>query len=573
MSLLILAFLAGVLTALAPCVLPLLPIIVGGSISATNPRRPFVIVGSLVASLFFFTVALKATTTLLGVPPLVWQVLSGVILIALGITNVWPRLYEQFAARSGFASRSQTFMSNHATQKGLGSAILTGVALGPVFSSCSPTYALILATVLPVSFSLGLVYLGVYIVGLALMLLLVILLGRKLISRLGWALDSNGWFKRTLGITFILLGLAVITGTDKQVESYVAGIKYFNISNLETPFLPKSTGVSSNAGASTTQSNGAVFALQDPVKAPELIGITDWINSDGETIAGLKGKVVLIDFWTYSCINCIHTLPHVTSWYDKYKDKGLVVIGVHAPEFSFEHVKSNVAKAVADDNIRYPVALDNSFATWNAYGNQYWPAEYFIDRTGNIRHFKFGEGDYANDERVIQELLAENGTKVDRAVAPNSSALPSSAQSPETYLGYERASSNANSDSLKHDSASTYSLPSSLKANAWALGGSWNVGAKDTISGANASLKFNFSAKQVYLVMGANSPSQITVKLNGQSVVAQRIAGSDVDSSDHANIQESRLYRLINSPVMLKNATLELDFPPGVSINAFTFDS
>ncbi len=573
MSLFLLALIAGVLTALAPCVLPLLPLVVGGSLAGQSRYRAYIVVGSMVASLFFFTVVLKATTSLLGVPPYVWQVISGVIIIGLGVTSIWPHLYEKFATKSGFYCSSQRFLGANATKTGTLSAILTGIALGPVFSSCSPTYALILATVLPASFALGLFYIGVYILGLAAMLLLVVALGRKLTARLGWALNPGGWFKRGLGILFVLIGLAVLTGYDKRVENYVIGIQFLNISNLEKPFLPQNTGVGGSSSVTTNSLSGAVFAVKNPTKAPEITGIADWINSNGESIAALKGKVVLVDFWTYSCINCIHTLPHVTGWYDKYKGQGLVVLGLHAPEFSFEHVLSNVAKAVKDDNIHYPVGLDNDFATWNAYGNQYWPAEYFIDRNGYIRHFKFGEGDYENDELVIQALLKENGTKVGQPVTSGSSSVPSSSQSPETYLGYERAARNQNSGGLKNNSDTRYVAPTALQPNGWGYDGVWNIGALDTKSVADSKLYLKFTAKQVYLVMGASAPAKVTVLVDGRPVVAQRIAGADIGQDGTVSVSESKLYRLVNSPDLLKNSTLEIDVPSGVIVNAFTFDS
>ena len=567
MTLFFLALLAGVLTALAPCVLPLLPIIVGSALGGQNKRRPYVIVGSLIASLFFFTAALKATSTLLNVPPVTWQIISGGIILVLGITSIWPHLYERFATKTGFLKTSQKFLGGSATRGGLAAAALTGVALGPVFSSCSPTYALILATVLPVSFAAGLAYLGVYILGLGAMLLAVIAVGRRLTSKLGWALNPDGWFKRGLGVVFVLIGIAVLTGYDKKVESYIEGIKLVNISNLETGLLPSN---GRGLGTVAVAPNGAKFAVASPQPAPELKGISTWINSDGETLASLKGKVVLIDFWTYSCINCIHTLPHVTGWYDKYKDKGLVVLGIHAPEFSFEHVASNVAKAVKDDNIHYPVGLDNNFDTWNAYGNQYWPAKYFIDRQGNIRHYKFGEGDYANDELVIQALLSEGGTAVTDKLS-DASASQSADHSPETYLGYERASGNASS--LKHDVSTLYQLPDNLKSDGWALGGMWTAGSQQTVSGTDARLTYKFTGKQVYLVMGASTPARVTVKVNGQLVTAAQVAGADVGADGQALVGDSRLYRLVKSDKLLKDATLELDLPTGVAVNAFTFDS
>ena len=567
MSLIVVAFIAGLLTALAPCVLPLLPIIVGGSLAGSDKRRPYVVVGSLMASLFVFTILLKVTTGLLGVPPVTWQIVSGVIVIILGITSLWPHLYDKLSLKLGFYKSSQAFLGSSVRKGGMLSAVLTGVALGPVFSSCSPTYALILATVLPVSISRGLLYVLVYILGLGVVLLAVILLGRKLTSKLGWALNPEGWFKRVVGIIFILVGVAILTGLDRKLEDYVTGHQLFNVATVESNLLPKRSGANTTSSAAA---NGAVFALSQPTPAPEFTGITNWINSNPLTLSQLRGKVVLVDFWTYSCINCIHTLPHVEALYQKYHDQGLVVVGVHAPEFSFEHVLSNVQQAVKDDHLTYPVALDNNFATWNAYSNQYWPAEYFIDREGNLRHYYFGEGGEANNELVIRALLAENGTKVTGESTDTSATSSTDNHSPETYLGYQRASGNANV--LQHDTEATYVMPPALEPAHWGLGGIWQVGGQTALSGDGASLKYNFTGNQVYLVMGAANPARVTVKLNGQLVTATAMAGIDVANDSTITVGESRLYRIIKSDSTLNNATLELDFEPGVAINAFTFD-
>ncbi len=567
MGLLLAAFVAGLLTALAPCVLPLLPVIVGGSVAGNDRRRPYLIVGALTLSVLVFTLALKATTALLGVPAAVWTSLSGGILIALGLLTIWPHTYERFMARTGWSSSSARLLDATGQRRGWLGPVLTGAALGPVFASCSPTFALILVTILPVSFGTGLVYLLVYCAGLGLFLLALALIGRRLIRRLGWAVNPTGWFKRGLGVLFVIIGLAVITGTDKTVENWLLSHQILDTTKVEQQLLPGRTK------APATTSGGVKFAIADPQPAPELTGLTNWINSNPLTLASLKGKVVVIDFWTYSCINCIHTLPYVQGWYDKYQKDGLVVLGIHAPEFAFEHIPANVAKAVKDDHLTYPVALDNDMATWQAYSNQYWPAEYFIDRQGRLRHYKFGEGDYDQDEKVIRALLSEDGSPVAGAVSTPAPQSHSGAQSPETYLGYERASGNANSGGLTHNAAHAYALPGSLQLDQWGLGGSWTVGGMDTAASAGATLRYRFSAKQVYLVMGSATPAKVKVLVNGRPAAESGLAGADVSPDSTATISGSRLYRLVKSSAMLNGATLELQFDSGITVNAFTFDS
>ena len=552
MGLALAAFIAGLLTALAPCVLPVLPVIVGGSLAGSGRARPYIIVASLTLSVLLFTLILKASTVLLNVPAAVWTIASGGLLIILGLATIWPRLYDSIMARTGLGAKSAELLNASGHRRGLAGPILIGAALGPVFASCSPTFALILATILPVSFAAGLGYLVIYCLGLGVFLIILALVGRRLIRRLGWAVKPDGIFKRGLGVLFVVIGLAVVTGFDKPVENWLTGHQLINTAQLEQGLLPTHS--------------------ENSQPAPELTGLTNWINSQPLTLASLRGKVVVIDFWTYSCINCIHTLPYVEGWYQKYQSDGLVVIGVHSPEFAFEHVPANVEQAVKDDHITYPVALDNDMATWNAFQNQYWPAEYFIDRQGRLVHSSFGEGDYGQDEQEIRTLLAADGTKVAGTVSPGAAVSQNPDQSPETYIGYERAQNNAN-PSVARDQAAAYTLPGSLDPDSWGFGGTWTDSLQDATSGAKATLRYRFSAKQVYLVMGAQVPAKVKVLVNGQAVTATGLAGADVGPDSTITVSGSRLYRLVKSNAMLNGATLELQFDPGVAINAFTFDS
>ena len=559
LELLLVAFVAGLLTALAPCVLPLMPVIVGSSLSGDqNRKRPYVIVASLAFSLFLFTFLLKVSTTFLAIPALFWSILSGGIILIYGIATLFPHLWDRLSNKLGIYAASQRALGKSYQKGGMSGTILVGAALGPVFSSCSPTYALILATVLPASMSKGTIALLFYVLGLSVFLLGAALLGRKLTSKLGWALNPKGWFKRGLGAVFILLGILIITGFDKKVENALVGHQIFDETKIEQSLLKYGSKVVSEASNATP--------------APELVGLTNWINSGPLALAHLKGKVVLIDFWTYSCINCIHTLPHVEGYYEKYKDQGLVVIGIHSPEFAFEHIPSNVVKAVKGGHLTYPVALDNDMATWSTFSNMYWPAEYFIDREGNVRHTHFGEGNYDENEQVIQALLREGGTKVTQTVASSAVTAPSAYQSPETYLGYDRARNYVGMP-FTQDTLAAYSLASNLSLNQWSLGGAWTVGAQDDTAGAGAKLRYDATAKQVYLVMGGRVGGKVKILVNGKPAATQGLAGADVGADSTLTIDGARLYRLVKSDDLLKSVVIKLQFDSGVTTNAFTFDS
>ncbi len=575
MLLLITSFLAGILTVFAPCVLILLPVIVGSSLATdtdkkTDRLKPYIISASLGISVLLFTLLLKASTLLINVNPQVWKSVSGGIVILLGLSLLFPLMWAKLSARIGLESGTNTLLARTSKKSGIAGYILTGAALGPVFSACSPVYAVILATVLPVNLGLGLIYMTLYAIGLSLALLAIALGGRRLTKRLNWTAKPGGWFRRSLAILLIVVGLAVITGVDKKVQTWVLVHVPFSSTKLEEKLIP-----TNKAGSSTNTQGGkkTMFNVENPYPAPELIGIQDWINSDPQTLAQLKGKVVLIDFWTYSCINCQRTQPYLNKWYDKYKGDGFVIIGAHAPEFAFEKVPANVRQAVKEANIKYPVALDNDFATWNAYKNQFWPAKYLIDKDGQVRYTHFGEGNYDETEGAIQTLLKEGGHKITDNIDKNNGAVPvQNGQTPETYLSYERGERFANTDQFKMDQTAKYTLLDKLKEHGWSLGGDWNVGAKESVADSDTSvLRVKFTAKEVYLVMNGPSDKTITLKLNGQRVSSSTNGGSDVDTNGQVHLNGARLYRLIKLSRFTKDQVLDITVPRGTTINAFTF--
>jgi cytochrome c biogenesis protein CcdA/thiol-disulfide isomerase/thioredoxin len=563
MFLLIGAFLAGALTALAPCVLPLLPVIIGGSVSGNvkDTKRPFIIAGSLAISLIIFTVLLKVTTLFIDVPPSIFVYVSGALLIILGIVFLFPNLYESLLLKFNLQARSQQLLGKAGTKKGLVGPIITGAALGPVFSSCSPVYAYILATILPVNFGLAMIAIVAYVLGLALMLLLIGFLGQKLVRRLKFAINPRGWFNRTIAILFIIVGLLVISGYDKKFQTYVSAHTPFDFDSLSTGFIPNATKTKSG------------ILNVDPYDAPEFTGLEHWINSKPLKKSDLKGKVVLIDFWTYSCINCIRTQPYLKEWYKTYKDSGLEIVGVHAPEFSFERNPANVEAAAKKAGLEYPIALDNDFATWNAYGNQYWPGTYLIDREGKVRRYHGGEGQYKETETAIRQLLEEGGSAPKETTSALNGQVPvSESQTPETYLGTKRASNYVGIPRLLQGTK-TFTAGELAEVNNWTLSGNWTVDSEGITAGDGATLSFRLSAKDVYVVTAGDGGGQkMAVKLNGTPISQTGAAGSDVTESQVV-IKGAQLYRLVHFPQYQKDAIIELSVPSGVKLNAFTFGS
>jgi cytochrome c biogenesis protein CcdA/thiol-disulfide isomerase/thioredoxin len=570
MLLLLISFVAGVLTILAPCVLPVLPVIIGGSVGATakDKARPYVIAASLAGSIVLFTLLLKVSTLLINLSPNVLTDISGGLVITLGLVSVWPEAWERLVIALNWQATSQRFLGRgeRNRDKYIG-PILVGVALGPVFASCSPTYAFILASVLPHSFVSGLIYLITYSLGLVLTLLVISLAGRQYISRFPWALDTHSLFRRIIGVAFVLIGLVIITGHEVSVETWVANHLPFDETKIERVLLAKQSKSSLLHNLGSAVSSSSVLNVPS-TPAPEFEGLTNWINSPPLTLAGLQGKVVLVDFWTYSCINCIRSIPYVEKWYQTYHDQGLVVVGVNTPEFAFEHNPANVAAAVQRDGITYPVALDNNYDTWNAFNNDSWPADYLIDQQGNIRYVSLGEGDYNKTEEAIQTLLG-----IKRPLQTPTSNVPISAnQTPETYFGTNRAQNYTGSPGLNDGTtAFTAAAAGSLQPDEWTLGGKWQISPEYITSESTAStLTFNVTAKDVYTVAGNanNQPEPVTVGLPAANAGQY---GSDAPGGT-VTISGSKLYHIV-SLHEAGSTTITLTVPAGVSLYTFTFGS
>jgi cytochrome c biogenesis protein CcdA/thiol-disulfide isomerase/thioredoxin len=444
--LLAVTFAAGALTALAPCVLPLLPVIVGGSVAAGTWRRALIVTGSLAASVVVFTLLLKATAALVAIPPATWTLLSAVLVGLVGLTFAVPAFWEKLPIAS-LAAKAQRGLGAGARMQGILGDIVTGAALGPVFSSCSPTYFLILAAVLPVSLGKGIAYLISYALGLSLVLLLIALLGQRFASKLGWLADPRGWLRRGLGVLIIVVAVGVGFGLDKKLQTELIKLPFFSTLERFEQSLIESTV--DGAGEPAPANGDALLVPQGAYR--EIQNPSGFVNTNGQpfTLGEHVGKrVVLLDFMTYSCINCQRTFPHLVAWDERYRDSGLVVVGIHTPEFAFERLQENVERELAKFGITFPVVLDNDYATWRAYGNSYWPRKYLIDIDGNVVYDHIGEGAYDRTERAIRQALMQRAAKlgisgtlpapVEQGVGDSEGAVRTAA-SPETYLGSSRS--------------------------------------------------------------------------------------------------------------------------------------
>jgi cytochrome c biogenesis protein CcdA/thiol-disulfide isomerase/thioredoxin len=565
--LLIGSFIAGMLTVLAPCVLPLLPVIIGGSVSGDKKdiRRPFIITASLALSLILFTLLLKATTLLIDIPPQSIEYVSGAIIIAIGVIGLFPIVYEKLISKLGIQSKSQRLLGKGTQAKnGILGPVIIGAALGPVFSSCSPVYAYILATILPASFAQAFVYILAYVLGLSIVLLAIGVLGQRFVHKLSWASNPRGWFQRGIAILFILVGLLVFTGTAKDVQTWVSRNTPFDFDGLSSKLIPGS-------GAETT---GDALNVKEPYQAPEFKNLQNWINSDPLTAQDLRGKVTLIDFWTYSCINCIRTQPYLKGWYQTYSQSDFQIIGMHAPEFAFERNPENVRRAAEDADLTYPIALDNDFATWNNYGVRFWPSMFLVDAEGNVRRIHYGEGEYEQTEDAIRALLSQAGKSVppQRFVGEDATVPVTQNQTPETYLGSKRSANYVGPTRFFAGQTERFKPAENLANNQWTLGGSWRVESELITALSPSTLRFRISAKDVYLVASSEKSQQITVLIDGKPIGQTSSSGSDIEDS-LLTIQEAKLYTIVSHDQYQDSFEIELQVPAGASLSVFTFGS
>ncbi|MGS1128743.1 cytochrome c biogenesis protein DipZ [Rhodanobacter sp. UC4437_H4] len=572
MLVLILAYLGGVLTILSPCILPVLPFVFARS------DRPFMRNGLPMLLGMAITFAVVATLAALGGG---WAVhanqygrwVAMAVLAFLGLTLLSTHLAE-WITRPFVALGNRLSQRSAADGDSVWGAAGLGVATGLLWAPCAgPILGLLLtgAALNGASVQTTLLLLT-YAAGAATSLGLALLIGGKVFALMKRSLGAGEWVRRALGV-LVLCGVAAIAlGLDTGLLTRVS---LASTSGIEQKLID---AVRPAPAPQPELKAGEPLPVEGAF--PSLAGATQWLNSPPLSAESLRGKVVLVDFWTYSCINCIRALPYVRGWADKYKDHGLVVIGVHAPEFAFEKNPANVAKAVKDLGVDYPVALDNDYAIWKGFDNQYWPAHYFIDAQGRIRHHHFGEGEYRQSEDVIRQLLTDAGQKNlpggyvrddHRGVEAAASNDPT--RSPETYVGYARAR-NFVGGRVTRDEAHDYHAPAALATNQWSLDGRWSVHDENAqLEQAGGAIVYRFRGRDLHLVLGPaadGKPIRYRVTIDGKPPGADH--GMDTDADGNGTVTGQRLYQLVRQANGSGERLFKITFlDPGVRAYAFTF--
>jgi cytochrome c biogenesis protein CcdA/thiol-disulfide isomerase/thioredoxin len=585
----LLAYLGGVLTIVSPCILPVLPFVFA------RADKPFARAGLPLLIGMALTFALVATLAAVGGG---WAVAANqygrwaalVLLTVFGLTLLVPALADRLTRPLVALGARLSEAAEADEREGRGSvlpSLVLGIATGLLWAPCAgPILGLILTGAALQGANTGTtLLLAAYAAGAATSLALALLVGGKVFAAMKRSLHAGEWVRRGLGAAVLVAVAAIGLGAD---TGFLTRISTASTAALEQSLLDQLRPQQTD-DAMRPSDNGMMMAaatdmakLDLPVEGqlPDLSGAVTWLNSPPLDAAALKGKVVLVDFWTYSCINCLRTVPYVRAWAEKYKDEGLVVIGVHAPEFAFEKDVANVKQAVGDLKITYPVAIDNNYAIWRGFNNNFWPAHYFIDAKGEIRYHHFGEGDYDQSERVIQQLLSEAGHKtasnelVDvKATGAEAAADMLDIQSPETYVGYERAENFASPGGVAQDQAKTYSADV-RQLNEWGLEGDWTVGGEQaTLNAKDGGITYRFHARDLHLVLGPGAdgkPVRFRVTIDGAAPAANH--GSDTDENGDGTVTGQRLYQLVRQAGDVADRTFEIRFlDPGVQAYAFTF--
>lgn len=603
--LLFFAFISGLVTILAPCIWPLLPIVLSSAAAGKSRRRPLGITLGIMLSFGFFTLAISFLVNALHLDTNILRLIAVVVLGFLGLSLLIPQLTQILeSVVSGLSSTMGSGLQN--TNRDFVGGFVTGLSLGIVWAPCAgPIFASIAALSIMGHVSLELVAIATaYIIGIGIPLFLFTVAGQHILQKSHLITPYTAKIQQAFGLIILLMSLAIYTNYDKLIEAKLLNA-FPSYTNVLTSF-EKSQAVTQQLNALKGKSNQNVQIASDTCQAiplgskmPAFTGITKWLNTGKEisdthplppngkafsispiiekgttenlTPADLTGKVVLVDFWTYTCINCIRTLPYVTSWYDKYKDKGLVVIGVHTPEFQFEKETSNVLNAIKQYNIHYPVGQDNAYTVWNAFNNEYWPAEYLFDANGILRRAHCGEGEYDQTEAAIVALLNEAGRSTTLNPMPTNYNLPGQL-SPETYLGSKRMQYYYPSGSLGN-SQQTFSLSENIPLNTFSYGGIWTINDEYALSGNDAALAYHFSADNVYIILrppGGGASATVKIFFDGRPI-DQSVAGSDVKNGSIV-ADRDRLYHVVNLRGTVSEHTIRLEFQtPGTQAYTFTF--
>jgi len=589
MLLFVLAYLGGVLTIISPCILPVLPFVFA------RADRPFLKSGLPMligmAATFAVVATLAAVAGGWAVAANEYGRIAAMVLLALfGIALLFPaiadRVTQPLVALGGRLSQSAD------RSGGFLPSLLLGVATGLLWAPCAgPVLGLILTGAALQGANIQTTFLLLaYAAGAATSLALALLIGGRVFAAMKRSLGAGERVRRGLGVLVLVAVAAIAFGVD---TNYLANVSLAQTSAVEQALIDRLRGPNNTAMAPAggmMQANPSMMmkanaphdgasALPVEGQLPSLDGAVEWLNSQPLTAEALRGKVVLVDFWTYSCINCLRAIPYVRAWAEKYKDDGLVVIGVHTPEFAFEKQPANVKKALGDLKIDYPVAIDNNYAIWRAFNNMYWPAHYFIDAQGRIRYHHFGEGEYAKSEEVIRQLLREAGKSLSAQTADvrgtGAEMAPDMAnvKSPETYLGYDRAENFMSPGGVARDESHDYAA-GVLKLNDWSLAGTWTVDPENAaLNKAGGAIRYRFHARDLHLVLGPGmdgKPVRFKVTIDGASPGADH--GVDTDADGVGTVTGQRLYQLVRQQGAVRDRTFEIQFlDPGVQAFAFTF--
>jgi cytochrome c biogenesis protein CcdA/thiol-disulfide isomerase/thioredoxin len=593
MLLFLLAYLGGVLTIVSPCILPVLPFVFA------RADRPFLKNGLPLLVGMAITFALIATLAAFGGG---WAVQANefgrdaaiVLLAIFGVVLLFPSLADWLTRPLvALGARLSASAAEGTAGGSVGTSLVLGIATGLLWAPCAgPILGLILTGAALQGANLRTtLLLAAYAAGAATSLALALLVGGRIFVAMKRSLGVGEWIRRALGVAVLAAVVVIALGLD---TGFLTQVSVASTASLEQGLLDRvrpqpskqqlamsqvSIGDQQKTMMNTPTPAAPELALPVLGPFPSLAGAAAWLNSPPLTPSTLKGKVVVIDFWTYSCINCLRAIPYVRAWWQKYKNAGLVVIGVHSPEFAFEHDIDNVKKAVTNLKITYPVAVDNDFTIWRAFENEYWPAHYFIDAQGRIRHEHFGEGNYDESERVIQQLLAEAGNKVAGGIvtvnAAGAEAAPDTGEdkSPETYIGYFRADNFASPGGQIHDAPHDYIAPNP-GLNEWGLTGDWTVGMQlAALNEKDGGIVYRFHARDLHLVLGPakdGKPVRFRVTIDGAPPGASH--GSDVDAAGNGVITGQRLYQLIRQSGPIEDRTFEIQFlDAGAEAYAFTF--
>jgi cytochrome c biogenesis protein CcdA/thiol-disulfide isomerase/thioredoxin len=584
MILFLLAYLGGVLTIVSPCILPVIPFVLA------RADRPFLRSG--LPMLIGMTLAFAGVASLASVAG-GWVVsanqygrVAALILLAVfGLTLLFPALADRLMQPLVAVGARLSQSAEQSGEETLLAPLLLGVATGFLWAPCAgPVLGLILTGAALKGANVGTALLLLtYAAGAATSLALALLVGGRVFAAMKKSIGAGEWVRRGLGAAVLVAVVAIALGLD---TGFLTNLSLGSTNALEQSLLDKlrpnqKTAASAPTAAKPDQPSGqAEAALPIEDFSPSLDGAQEWLNSPPLSLEALKGKVVLVDFWTYSCINCLRSIPYVRAWAEKYRDHGLVVIGVHAPEFAFERNVDNVKNAIATLKIGYPVAIDNEYKIWRSFDNEYWPAHYFIDGDGKVRHHHFGEGEYAESERIIQKMLADAGTKdvPGGIVAVNASGAEAAADkadvnSPETYVGYDRSEHFVSPGDVVQDKSHVYAA-GEPQLNEWSLTGKWTIGEERAqLDEKDGSIVYRFHARDLHLVLGPSTPgNNIRFRITIDGKPPGDAHGMDTDADGNGVVMTQRLYQLVRSPGAVADHTFEIRFlDPGVQAYAFTF--